>query len=237
MGWRRGAVTIPGVVLCLALGASGQTSDDAAAVRPAQLQFVRDYVAAMRSKDVQRAVTVLHPKYRACINQETQAFFDFFLVHTMRDQPTTDFKVEKITPVDAKQAAMRAAFLPADGFAYPVNPRYTIQVDFEPTNNGTSLYSAVLDVAPEGDSWYLVGPCPNAKGMEFFRQRMEEGRRQRGEAKRLAAELKDPLLSQLQSLLKSGDRVGAIKEYSKQTGADLTTAVQVIEVLQGSDGN
>jgi hypothetical protein len=71
--------------------------------------------------------------------------------------------------------------------------------------------------------------------MEFFRQQIEAGARQKAEARKLASELKDPLLSELKQLLQAHDRVTAIKKYSQETGSDMTTAVQVIDVLESPD--
>jgi ribosomal protein L7/L12 len=60
---------------------------------------------------------------------------------------------------------------------------------------------------------------------------MEKGEKQQAEARKLASQIKAPLLTELKSLLASGDKLAAIKKYRDATGADLTTAHSVIELL------
>jgi ribosomal protein L7/L12 len=61
---------------------------------------------------------------------------------------------------------------------------------------------------------------------------LAKSRDQKEQAQVLVSQLKDPLKSQLLALLKQGQKIGAIKQYQSSTGADLTTAVQVIDALQ-----
>jgi hypothetical protein len=209
---------------------SNAASFDPASIREAQLRFVKNYVTALRSKDAQKVFENFHPAYRACVSPESKSYFDW-VTKLMGDLPSTDYKVADIKPSDPKQT-FGATFLPADGFPYPVKPAYVIQVNFEPTNNGTSFYNLMLEVAPDHGSWYWVGPCPNAKGMEFIQQQIREGDRLRADARKRVAELKDPLLSELKQLLHANDKIAAVARYRKETGADMTTAVQVINQLE-----
>jgi hypothetical protein len=211
---------------------SDAASSDPASIREAQLRFVKNYVAAIRSKDTQKVFETFHTAYRGCVSPENKWFFDRDFARMGGDLPSTDYEVVNIKPADPKQAF--GAFLPADGFAYPVKPAYVIQVDFETTTAG-SFYTLLLEVAPDRGSWYWVGPCPNAKGLEFIQQQIREGERQKAEVRKRIAELKDPLLSELKQLLQAHDKIGAIKKYSKETGADQTTAVLVIRELEPAD--
>jgi hypothetical protein len=231
-----GSVVVLLIGTCLtSCSRSKAASSDPASIREAQLQFVKNYVTALRSKDAQKVFENFHPAYRACVSPENKSSFDW-VTRLMGDLPSTDYKVANIKPADPKQT-FGATFLPADGFPYPVKPAYIIQVNFEPTNNGTSFYNLMLEVAPDHGSWYWVGPCPNAKGMEFIQQQIREGERQKAEARKRVAELKDPLLSELKQLLQAHDKIGAIKKYRKETGADMTTAVQVINELEPAPGH
>lgn len=198
-------------------------------VRQAQMKFVREYVEAIRSKDIHRFEQTFHPTFRECISPETQAFFDFLF--SRQDPPNTGYRITSIKPEDPKQPTA-AGFLPPEGFTFPVRPTHTIQIDFDPTKDGTSLYSSILSVAPDHGGWYWVGPCPNAKGMELFRERMKAQEQQKAEAKKLASEIKDPLLGEIQDLLRKGQKVQAIKKYSAATGKDLTTSFQVVDLVE-----
>jgi hypothetical protein len=230
----------PAVLFLIVTCATGRfyadsPSSAASSIRQAQLRFVKNYVTAVQSRDAQKVLQTFHPAYRACVNSENKEYFDQDISRRMRYVPGTGYKVASLQPADPKQT-FGAAFLPADGFEYPAKPAYVVQVDFESTNGGTSSYSMLLEIAPDHGSWYWFGPCLNAKGLEFIRQRMQEGERQRAEARKRVSELKDPLLSDLKHLLKAHDRMGAIKTYRKETGAELTTAVQVIDELEEAEG-
>jgi hypothetical protein len=191
---------------------------------------VKKYVTALRSKDAQKVFETFHPAYRACVSPENKSFFDQEIAHLMSDLPSAGYKVTDIKPAEAKTFV--EAVLPADGFRYPVRPTYTIQVNFETPNPETSVYDLMLEVTPDHGSWYWVGPCPNAKGMEYVQQQIREGDRQKAVARKRVAELKDPLLSELKQLLHANDKIAAVERYRKETGADMTTAVQVINQLE-----
>jgi hypothetical protein len=109
---------------------SEAASSDPASIREAQLRFVKNYVEAVKSKDIMKVEQTLHPKYRACISPQNQPFLDFMF--SKHNQPNTNYKVTSIKPADPKQT-FGGAFLPADGFPYPVKPTQVIQVDFDPT--------------------------------------------------------------------------------------------------------
>lgn len=228
------------IVTCIVTcSCSDAASSDPASIRDAQLRFVKIYVDGLRSRDAQKVVQTYHPAYRACISPANKSFIDQDIARQMGSVPSSDYKVTSIKPADPDHS-LGATFLPAEaaaGFPYPAKPVSVIQVDFEPSNDGTSLYSIILEVAPDRGSWYWVGPCPNAKGLEFIQKQMQEGERQKAEARKRVAELKDPLLSELKQLLQAHDKIGAIKKYSKETGADMTTAVQVINELEPAVGH
>jgi hypothetical protein len=207
---------------------------DQGSIRDAQLRFVKSYTSAIASKDLQKIEQTFHPAYRTCVTPDSHPFFETVFARKMRDQPATGYKVTSITPVDAKAPSISAAFLPPDAFSYPVNPTHTIQIEFEPTNGGSSFYSAMIEIAPDHGDWYWVGPCPNAKGMALFQQSQQAAARDKAEAEKLASALKDPLLAELKALLRDGHRATAINKYSTETGSDTTTAVHVIDALTSS---
>jgi len=80
--------------------------------------------------------------------------------------------------------------------------------------------------------WYLVTACPNALGMQVMQRLQTQGLQQKARAKKLAGELRDPLLSQIKALLAKRDRLQADKAYQKATGADLTTADSVMDAIR-----
>jgi hypothetical protein len=118
--------------------------------------------------------------------------------------------------------------LPADGFFYPVQPTYELNLEFG--GDGTEV---IRYLAPLGGSWFIVVPCPNEKGMAFFRESIAEGNAQKQRAAELVAELKDPQLGELKDILKRRGMLDAVKRYQEATGLDdLTLAVMVMRRIE-----
>ena len=200
-------------------------------VRSQQVSFVKDYMAARHSKDAARIYNLIHPGVRACMTGQNKAYFDFVINHMLHDAPSGNYTKLTIKPVTPKTPPVLWAFVPAKWFPYPVRPTHDIQIDYQ--NGPTSFESDIIEVAPSGGSWYLVEACPNEQGLRFMRESQAQGARQEAQAKKLASEVRDPLLSQIKALLAQHHKIEAIKAYQKATGTDLTTADSVINVIQG----
>jgi hypothetical protein len=197
-------------------------SDDAAI----QNTFVKPWIEAARPGDKARIEQFLHPLVRACINASTKEYFDFGLDNETRAVAAGSYLVTKLAPLKGPPPAL----LPEDGFPYPVQATYEVQIEFEKS----SLLS-VHFLAPANGSWFDVFPCPNEKGMAFMRQQLVAWAEQKKKAAQLLADLKDPLRSELTDLLQRGQKLDAIKKYQQAAGVDLTTAVAVINALRQSD--
>ncbi len=188
--------------------------------------FVKPWIEALRSKDKNRVEQFYHPATRACISPATKEFFDYVLDRETRDPLTGAYKVTKIAPLNSPPPT----FLPGEGVRYPVSATYEVDIDFAQSNT-----TMVRFVAPSNGKWLEVYPCPNEKGMAFFRQQRAEGAQQQKKAAELLAALKDPLRGQLKDLLRREQKIDAIKKYRDVTSAHLTTAVMVINALQRSN--
>jgi hypothetical protein len=218
------------IAMCsLAMLACCAASAPGPSVRDEQIAFAKGYVAALHSKDDARVMSFFHPSVRACINDKTRSFYDYIVAQQLEGIPSGGYTKITITKVGPKYSPIIWAFVPAIGFPYPVMPTYDIQLDFQSSANG--LLTDMLEVAPSGSSWYLVGPCPNASGLAYMREMQAQADRQRAKAKQLASTVHGALLAQINQLLLRGDTFGAAKAYQKATGSDMATAVAVIDVL------
>ena len=199
-------------------------------VKSQQTAFARSFVAAVQSKNRAAVLGLLHPALRACMAGADRSFFDTIVTQQMDGFPTTGYTNLTMTPVAPTKPPSLWAFVPEKSFPYPIKPTYQIQIDFSADPNG--LFGDVLEVAPSGQSWYWITACPNADGMRLMRKMQDEAAQQKAKGKKVASELRDPLLSKIKSLLANHDRVGAIKAYIKATGADASTAASVIDAIQ-----
>lgn len=193
-------------------------------------RFANDYVAAVQSKDTAKVMALLHPADRACVNAKSRSYFEYIATQQMSDFPKGKYDKLSITAVEPKTKPMIWAFVPEKDFPYPVMPKDKVQLDY---TTSTGIFTDLLEIAESGGSYYWVTACPTAAGLQFVHTAQEQGAEQQARAKRLAAAVHDPLLSKIKALLAAQDRIGAITAYRKATGADMTTAVNVIDTIDG----
>jgi hypothetical protein len=207
------------------VASAGQLSD-----RQRLEQFANAYVAAVQSKNTGKVMTLLHPTDRACVNARSRSFFDYIVTQQMTDFPSGKYDRLSVTPLTSKDKPMIWGFVPEKDFPYPVMPSYKVQLDY--TTSG-GLFTDLLETAKSGDTYYWVTACPTRAGLQFVRTTQEQGARQQARAKQLVSAVRDPLLAKIKALLAAQDKIGAITAYRKATGADLTTAVDVIDIIAG----
>ena len=165
----------------------------------------------------------LHPQVRACIDGRTREFFEFGDLLRPKDL-TSRHRITKLTP---QSGPGNLFILPEDGFAYPVQPTYELTLEA-----GQEDTQIIRFLAPSGGSWYFVEPCPNEKGLAFFRESLIKGAEQKRRAAVLVSELKDPLLSELKDPLRQHQKIVAVKKYRQSTGQDLTLSMMVMDAIE-----
>ena len=82
----------------------------------------------------------------------------------------------------------------------------------------------LLYLAEWKGAWYEVYPCPNEKGMAYFRKQKAEIDQLEKKAAQLVAGLKDPLRRELTDLLRQQEKSEAIQKYRQVSGADIRMA-------------
>ena len=235
MNWKSSrAHTVSFIALSLFFAARLSAQSAPTSDKEFQTALATSYVAAKQSKDTAKLLALLHPKVRACLNGTNRDYFEMLFTRDLSSFPHGKILRISVTPVAADAFPMVQNVFPAEMFPYPVKPTHDVQLDIEvPAESNTlNSFTAFVEVAAENGKWYWVTACPTDKGLEFVRQSMEKANQQKTEARKLAAEIKDPLRFELKALLASGNRIGAIKKYREATNTDLTTAHTVIEVLE-----
>jgi hypothetical protein len=205
------------LVILLILSGLVKGADPATVIRTT---FIEPWAAVLKTHDPAKLKPFLHPAVAACETDANREYFDSVLAQGGDLTASGAYHVTKLAPVSGPAPL----FGMEDGFAYPIQPVYELQVQFE----GLLL---IRYLAPEHGSWYEVFACPNEKGMAMFHQAAVDREEQRQKFVQLAAELKDPLLGELKSLLAKGQKIDAIHAYQQATGADLTTAHGVVELI------
>jgi hypothetical protein len=207
------------LVLILLLALNAPAADVTTAVRTT---FVDPWIKAMHTDTPARLTRFLHPKVRACINDQTREFFESDQLNVRGVTPK--HHITKLAPWNQPGPLFG---LPADGFAYPVQPTYELNLD-DP-NSDTLV---VVFLAQAGDAWYMVVPCPNEKGMTVWREMAATKKARDEKIASLASELKDPLRSELRELIKGGRIVDAAKKYQQTNGLDdVFLAIAVMKTI------
>jgi hypothetical protein len=187
--------------------------------------FIEPWAQAMQAKDGEKLVRFLHPQVQACRNAQTKEFFDDALGRLAHDKIAPGYKITKIAPIQGP--TFLDSMLPADSFTRPVQATYEANVQ-----SGSTTF--VFYLASMNGSWYQVIPCPNDKGVALVHEGIAARAEQEKRAAQLVSELKDPLLSELRGMVQREELIDAIHRYQAATGADLTTAHEVIEKLRAS---
>jgi len=211
-------------------GLGAGASADSVSVKAQQVNFVKDYLSAMQSKNRAAAMNLLHPALRACVTSQTRPFFDSIVTQQMDGFPSGPYSHLHISPVKPKSDPSLWNFVPAKSFPYPVKPTYDVEIGFG--NDAVTLFSDLLEVAPSGGSWYWVTACPNSAGMQFMRTLQTQAAAQKAKAKKLAALVHEPLLSQIKELIAAHDTIGAAQAYQKAKGGDLVTAAAIVDAIE-----
>lgn len=185
--------------------------------------LAKDFVKAINDKSVEGRLKILHPKTAACINPQTQPFFDWIFSRQFKHVIPTNYKTKM-------QPSTGNAFSPAEAkFDYPVSPTHILQIDY--SSRPFSSTTIVLSIVEEGGRWYEVLPCPQAEAVSMAKANEAKSKELEARSKRLAAELQDPLRAEIISLARDGHRIDAVKKYAAASGEELVVADAVVELL------
>jgi hypothetical protein len=213
------SLAVVGAMMLLAASADLARSQDDDRARA----FVANVVEALNSKSPARRQALLHPRSLPCATIEPDSFYTWMVTRQFKDSVPADYKW-KITPVPPEQPLMFA-----DKFDYPVRPTHTLQLDFQLAPHGGK--TMLLYLVRDADRWYEMTPCPRPETLAAARAaRQAEGRRAE-RVKALIASMPAELKSQVLELVRVGRRLDAAKQYQAASGEDLTTAVEVVELL------
>ncbi len=190
-------------------------------ISPEVKAFAARYVAAINAKDSAKLWSYLAPETRACVTPQNKDFYDAIFGSQMEDTIPPNYILDLLPVNEDNVKAM-------SGFAYfPVKPEHQLQIDYQLGNDGGSI---VLYLVRQNGRWFADQPCSTEKAIADFRDDASD----RAHFKDLAAQINDPLRSQLLKLLAAGDTSTAIDKYKSATHSDTRTAMLVLHALKQS---
>jgi len=202
------------------LAVSAAAADAPDAIRTT---LIEPWVRAMRTEAPPKLARFLHPKIRACINDQTREYFESGTILKPRGGTGT-YRITKAEPWNEAGPLFGA---PERDFSYPVRPTFELNLQFEPEGTVVVRY-----LAESGGSWFLVVPCPSESGMEALRQKNVLAAAQKRRVAELLSEIQEPLLTELKTLRTQGRLLDAVKRYQQAAGVeDLTLAVMVVKAI------
>ena len=211
------------VFLTAALGCS--FSGAKAVTHPATInEFVKQYVAAVNARDLAAYRSLLSSNSLACINSETNDFYDRAFQSDLRHPIPAGytFTAKEVGKDD------KLAF---EGYAvFPVRPSQQVQIDYTQgmENTGVLLFWLIHD----STGWSEVFPCATPETLKSFKAQLPEIKAHEEKTKALVAGLKEPLRGELIELLKQGKSSTAATRYAESTGTDHETGMFVVEEME-----
>jgi len=90
----------------------------------------------------------------------------------------------------------------------------------------------LVRLARDGDRWAEVVPCAKPETQAKIRATLEAKAKQAERVKGLVAGMPPPLREKVLAQIREGRSVSAAKTYAQGSGEDLTTATEVVELLE-----
>lgn len=127
-----------------------------------QRRFADAFVAALDSRQAARLRALVHPATLACDIGPGRDYVEAMFSRVMQDGARFGpaYSIHQIVPMDDAASG-------SPDFPFPAQPSYRMQIDSETPGRPMAMN---VWLAPAGDGWLAVYPCPTAAGMKTFRE-------------------------------------------------------------------
>jgi hypothetical protein len=185
--------------------------------------FVTQYVAATNAKDTARLRSFLYPKSLACIMAENKDYYDAMASHIGEPIPPN----YKFSVMPVNEGNLKA--LESMGQRWPVKPMQELHIDYQ---QGDDVGSYIVYLIHENGRWFQDFPCATDAAIKQYRDNAVANEAALAHYKALAADIKDPLRSELLGLLRAHETGRATDRYHEATGQDYKTSMYVMNALK-----
>jgi len=182
--------------------------------------FAARYVAAYNAKDQARVESLYLPESRACITPANHDVYDSLLRMQMRDGIPPKYMVSFMAVNEANLKAFAS-----QGY-FRVKPERELHIDYDypGTNDGGQID---LWLVRRDGRWMADFPCMSDAALQDFR----DSEKDRQHYKAIAGAIKEPLRSQLLTMLRAHQSGEAATRYQKVEGGDMSNAMRVMNAL------
>lgn len=185
--------------------------------------FVAQYVAATNAKDTARLRSFLYPKSLACIMPENKDYYDAMASHIGEPIPPN----YKFSVMPVNEGNLKA--LEGMGQRWTVKPMQELHIDYQ---QGDDVGSYIVYLVHENGRWFQDFPCATDAAIKQYRDNAVANEAALAHYKALAADIKDPLRSELLGLLRAHETGRATDRYHEATGQDYKTSMYVMNELK-----
>ena len=194
---------------------------------PAQQELARRVADAMVNKDYAAIKDLIAPSTLKCIGKNQN-----YLEDRIRRQFGLPMSRKfKLTINQLPPNLMKST----DYSTYPMPATHFMEIEFD-TEDGRDA-TVNLPIGQEDGKWYEVQPCPTQLGMDRFAKLQQMRAKHLEQAKVAVAKVKDPLKSQLLTLIGKHDQVGAWNLCMSSLHYDFPTCHGVVALLAGQDAD
>jgi hypothetical protein len=189
---------------------------------PEQQAFARKVVDAMSSKDFGAMKQLFAPSTLKCIGKHD----DYLQDRINRQLALPINKKYKLTITKLPPNILN----PSKYSTYPMPATHLMGMDFTADGNDDTVN---LPIGQDGGKWYEAQPCPTEAGMDRFYKLQHMKAQAHERAKVAAAQLKDPVKSQLLALVGKHDSMAAWKVCMSSLHYDFPTCRGMVAILAG----
>lgn len=206
-------------VLAMAFEAAPVASQENLADRA----FVTKFVDAVNRGAAAR-LPLVHGNARACATGTVGEWWNVSVARQAKEGVPAQYRWT-LKPIPAGE---QPPF--AEGFDYTVRPTHVLQIDMRP--KPYTFRTMLVRLARDGDRWAEVVPCAKPEMQARIRATLEAKAKQAERVKGLVAAMPAPLREKVLAEIRDGRSVSAAKTYAQESGEDLTTATEVVDLLE-----
>ena len=192
---------------------------------PAQQKFARKVADAMINKDYAALKEMVAPSTLKCIGKDE----DF-----LQDRIRKQLELPMSRKYQLSISKLPPNLMMANKYStYPMPATYLMTMQFDTPDGSNATVN--LPIGQEDGKWYEVQPCPTQEGLERFAKLQHMRAVQLEHAKTVLAKVKDPVKSQLLTLIGKHDESGAWKLCMSSLHVDFPTCHAVVALLAGEE--
>lgn len=211
-------------VFVLMGGIGGGVRAQSLSAQPPDIQeFVKQYVAAWNAKDLARLYALNYSKSAACITPASKDFYEGSLRMQMRDPIPPNYTVAVSAVNENNLKALESLG------RFPVHPAREMHIDYQQGEDGGSV---VVYLVRENGRWTDDFPCASEASLKEFHDNAAENARLMAHYKAIADGIKQPLRSELVTMLRAYQTGRATDRYHQASGQDMKTSMYVINALK-----